>query len=535
MAFSTTPKTQMPLPPPPTPPPLPPPPPPADHLTGVEVAVRLCRDAQGYHLPRKTGSGNVSVKNSIISTHLQRFCNALKENGKSKGFEESSITTINALNDTIVNGKKLYVSNFIKKTDKIHSHDKPLCATVCVKNLDPNASEDLLLLLKTNSEARLTSLEPPKWAVLRPIQCSVSPRPPPHPMFTIRQPVNRSISQNDLRHLSSCVGEIVKNRGLMVCITIGSAQSQMLELSEKWQTEATPYDYDNPGAGGGGGGDLLDAVVGNALALALVPVPVPAPAPPHQVVDGGAIIPVVGDGDGGGGPGAEGGVLPRDPVLSVYGSMLGWQNPFNFNSRFQFSLNLDIVHGVHEVEHFIRGAYTSLFLNAGFLVPDRFICTYWLDFGEGGGQVMASEQAMALTWQQFYESADCVLALPHMDGKSVNLSRVLEGGIWANRGTVNIRAYGNVLDMEADMVALVYPGFAEFPAHTFQYWVDGICMTTQQILGLQWNVIDRYLTAVDCWDFSARQAAVMGAVAAEMPQDEIGNDMMGIPPELVNE
>ncbi|KAM1249756.1 hypothetical protein ACFX2G_033090 [Malus domestica] len=463
MAFSTTPKTQMPLPPPPTPPPLPPPPPPADHLTGVEVAVRLCRDAQGYHLPRKTGSGNVSVKNSIISTHLQRFCNALKENGKSKGFEESSITTINALNDTIVNGKKLYVSNFIKKTDKIHSHDKPLCATVCVKNLDPNASEDLLLLLETNSEGRLTSLEPPKWAVLRPIQCSVSPRPPPHPMFTIRQPVNRSISQNDLRHLSSCVGEIVKNRGLMVCITIGSAQSQMLELSEKWQTEATPYDYDNPGAGGGGGGDLLDAVVGNALALALVPVPVPvpAPAPPHQVVDGGAIIPVVGDGDGGGGPGAGGGVLPRDPVLSVYG-----------------------IHGVHEVEHFIRGAYTSLFLNAGFLVPDRFICTYWLDFGEGGGQVMASEQAMALTWQQFYESADCVLALPHMDGKSVNLSRVLEGGIWANRGTVNIRAYGNVLDMEADMVAL---------------------------------------------------AAVMGAVAAEMPQDEIGNDMMGIPPELVNE
>ncbi|KAM1050749.1 hypothetical protein ACFX2F_032593 [Malus domestica] len=205
MAFSTTPKTQMPLPPPPTPPPLPPPPPPADHLTGVEVAVRLCRDAQGYHLPRKTGSGNVSVKNSIISTHLQRFCNALKENGKSKGFEESSITTINALNDTIVNGKKLYVSNFIKKTDKIHSHDKPLCATVCVKNLDPNASEDLLLLLETNSEGRLMSLEPPKWAVLRPIQCSVSPRPPPHPMFTIRQPVNRSISQNDLRHLSSCV------------------------------------------------------------------------------------------------------------------------------------------------------------------------------------------------------------------------------------------------------------------------------------------------------------------------------------------
>ncbi|RXI01254.1 hypothetical protein DVH24_001488 [Malus domestica] len=384
MAFSTTPKTQMPLPPPPTPPPLPPPPPPADHLTGVEVAVRLCRDAQGYHLPRKTGSGNVSVKNSIISTHLQRFCNALKENGKSKGFEESSITTINALNDTIVNGKKLVL-----------------------------------------------------------------------PVDTL----------------------------LTVLI--------MLSLV----VQATPYDYDNPGAGGGGGGDLLDAVVGNALALALVPVPVPAPAPPHQVVDGGAIIPVVGDGDGGGGPGAGGGVLPRDPVLSVYGSMLGWQNPFNFNSRFQFSLNLDIVHG----------------------------------------QVMASEQAMALTWQQFYESADCVLALPHMDGKSVNLSRVLEGGIWANRGAVNIRAYGNVLHMEADMVALVYPGFAEFPAHTFQYWVDGICMTTQQILGLQWNVIDRYLTAVDCWDFSARQAAVMGAVAAEMPQDEIGNDMMEIPPELVNE
>lgn len=155
------------------------------------------------------------------------------------------------------------MSNFIKKNDKIHSHDEPLCATLCVKILDQNASEDLLLLLgkcpnflhlleskcasrleysfvawaqnrahsvsfaatfssvkatfclhlsdlslfmlETNSEGRLTCLQPPKWALLRPIHCSVSPRPPPHPMFTIQQPVNRSISQNDLRHLSSCV------------------------------------------------------------------------------------------------------------------------------------------------------------------------------------------------------------------------------------------------------------------------------------------------------------------------------------------
>ncbi|XP_048429383.1 uncharacterized protein LOC103942305 [Pyrus x bretschneideri] len=256
-------------------------------------ASRFCT---GYHLPRKTGSGNASVKNSINSTHLQRFCNALEKKGKTKGFDESSVTTINALNDTIVNRKKLYVSNFIKKNEKIHS--------------------------------------------------------------------------------------------------IGSAQSQMLELSEEWQTEDTPYDYDNPGAGGGGGGYLLDTVVGNALAL----VPVPVPAPSHQVEDGGAIILVVGDGDGGGGPGAGGGVLPIDRVLSVYRIMLGWQNPFNFIPRFQFSLNLDIVRGVHEVEHLIRGAYTSLFLNTGFLVPDHFICTYLLDFGEGGVQAMASEHAMALTW-----------------------------------------------------------------------------------------------------------------------------------------
>ncbi|KAB2622372.1 hypothetical protein D8674_024554 [Pyrus ussuriensis x Pyrus communis] len=199
MASSTTSKTQMPLPPPPTLPPLPPPPPSADHRTGVEVAVRLCRDAQGYHLPRKTGSGNASVKNSIISTHLQRFCNAV-------------------------------------------------------------LPVDTLLMV--------------------PI------------MFYL----------------------VVQD---------------------------TPYDYDNPGAGGGEGDYLLDTVVGNALAL----VPVPVPAPPHQVEDGGAIIPVVGDGDGGGGPGARGGVLPIDRVLSVYGIMLGWQNPFNFIPRFQFSLNLDIVRG----------------------------------------------------------------------------------------------------------------------------------------------------------------------------------------------
>ncbi|KAB2622371.1 polyadenylate-binding protein 6-like [Pyrus ussuriensis x Pyrus communis] len=230
MASSTTSKTQMPLPPPPTLPPLPPPPPPADHRTGVEVAVHLCRDAQGYHLPRKTGSGNASVKNSINSTHLQRFCNALEKKGKTKGFDESSVTTINALNDTIVNRKKLVL-----------------------------------------------------------------------PVDTL----------------------------LMVPI--------MLYLV----VQDTPYDYDNPGAGGGGGGYLLDTVVGNALAL----VPVPVPAPSHQVEDGGAIILVVGDGDGGGGPGAGGGVLPIDRVLSVYRIMLGWQNPFNFIPRFQFSLNLDIVRG----------------------------------------------------------------------------------------------------------------------------------------------------------------------------------------------
>lgn len=60
-------------------------------------------------------------------------------------------------------------------------------------------------------------------------------------------------------------------------------------------------------------------------------------------------------------------------------------------------------------------------------------------------------------------------------------------------------------------------------------------MTTHQILGLQWNIIDRYLTAVDCWDFPAHRAAVMGAVATDMAQDEIGHDMIEIPAELVDE
>lgn len=82
--------------------------------------------SQRDSVPRKTSLGNVFVKNldpEITSTHLQDMfgefgtilsCKVAEQHGKSKGFgfvqfdkEESAVAAVNALNDTIIKGKKL--------------------------------------------------------------------------------------------------------------------------------------------------------------------------------------------------------------------------------------------------------------------------------------------------------------------------------------------------------------------------------------------------------------------------------------------
>ncbi|KAM1113743.1 hypothetical protein ACFX1Q_046435 [Malus domestica] len=113
--------------------------------------------------PRKTGLGNVFVKNlnpEITSTHLQDMfrefgtilsCKVAEINGKSKGFgfvqfekEESAMAAVNALNDTIIKGKKLYVSKFVKKSERIPAQDESKFTNLFVKNLDEHVTEDLL-------------------------------------------------------------------------------------------------------------------------------------------------------------------------------------------------------------------------------------------------------------------------------------------------------------------------------------------------------------------------------------------------------
>ncbi|PQQ05871.1 polyadenylate-binding protein 4-like isoform X1 [Prunus yedoensis var. nudiflora] len=109
-------------------------------------------------LPRKTGIANIFVKNldtSVTSTQLQDMfgdfgtilsCKVAEENGKSKGFgfvqfdtEDSAMAAVSALNDTVIMGKNLYVSKFVKKSERLSEF-----TNLYVKNLDEDVTEDLL-------------------------------------------------------------------------------------------------------------------------------------------------------------------------------------------------------------------------------------------------------------------------------------------------------------------------------------------------------------------------------------------------------
>ncbi|KAL2516303.1 Polyadenylate-binding protein 6 [Forsythia ovata] len=112
-------------------------------------------------ITRKTAIGNLFVKNlnpSITSARLQEIfikygeilsCKVAEENGKSKGFgfvqfdsDISAMAALNAVNGTVLEGKKLYVSKFIKKSER---KDTKLGFTnLYVKNLDHDLTEDQL-------------------------------------------------------------------------------------------------------------------------------------------------------------------------------------------------------------------------------------------------------------------------------------------------------------------------------------------------------------------------------------------------------
>uniref|UniRef100_A0A2C9UZY7 RRM domain-containing protein n=1 Tax=Manihot esculenta TaxID=3983 RepID=A0A2C9UZY7_MANES len=114
---------------------------------------------------RKSGIGNLFVKNlvsSIDSARLESMfckfgtilsCKVVEERGKSKGFgfvqfdsENSALAARTALHNTIVEGKKLYVSKFVKKSDRTAAtiYEESEFTNLYVKNLADNVTEDTL-------------------------------------------------------------------------------------------------------------------------------------------------------------------------------------------------------------------------------------------------------------------------------------------------------------------------------------------------------------------------------------------------------
>ncbi|KAE9467862.1 hypothetical protein C3L33_00214, partial [Rhododendron williamsianum] len=119
---------------------------------------------QSNPLTRKTSVGNVFVKNldpCITSARLQGIfckfgtilsCKVAEEHGKSKGFgfvqfdsEDSSKTAVNALHGTMLEGKNLYVSKFVKKSERKDAYEEPKFTNLYVKNLGEFVTEDILV------------------------------------------------------------------------------------------------------------------------------------------------------------------------------------------------------------------------------------------------------------------------------------------------------------------------------------------------------------------------------------------------------
>ncbi|XP_052183324.1 uncharacterized protein LOC127795587 isoform X2 [Diospyros lotus] len=129
-------------------------------LKGKTMRIMWC---QRDPIARKTGIGNLFVKNlapSITSALLQeifgRFgcilsCKVAEEHGKSKGFgfvqfksENSAMAALRSLHGTMLEGKELYVSKFLKKTERKYILEEPKFTNLYVENLDDNVTQDAL-------------------------------------------------------------------------------------------------------------------------------------------------------------------------------------------------------------------------------------------------------------------------------------------------------------------------------------------------------------------------------------------------------
>ncbi|KAF2301115.1 hypothetical protein GH714_020182 [Hevea brasiliensis] len=132
------------------------------YLKGKSMRLMWC---QRDPFARKSGIGNLFVKNldsSIDSARLESMfckfgtilsCKVAEEHGKSKGFgfvqfdsEYSALAARTALHDTMLEGKKLYVSKFIKKSERTAPtlSEESNFTNLYVKNLADNITEDTL-------------------------------------------------------------------------------------------------------------------------------------------------------------------------------------------------------------------------------------------------------------------------------------------------------------------------------------------------------------------------------------------------------
>ncbi|KAG8656439.1 polyadenylate-binding protein 4-like isoform X2 [Manihot esculenta] len=132
------------------------------YLKGKPMRLMWC---QRDPYARKSGTGNLFVKNldfSIDSARLESMfckfgtilsCKVVEEYGKSKGFgfvqfdsENSALAARTALHDTMLEGKKLYVSKFIKRSERAATtlYEESNFTNLYVKNLSDNVTEDTL-------------------------------------------------------------------------------------------------------------------------------------------------------------------------------------------------------------------------------------------------------------------------------------------------------------------------------------------------------------------------------------------------------
>uniref|UniRef100_A0A5B7BD69 Polyadenylate-binding protein n=1 Tax=Davidia involucrata TaxID=16924 RepID=A0A5B7BD69_DAVIN len=128
-------------------------------LKGKPMRIMWC---QRDPLTRKTGIANLFIKNldpSVTSARLQDIfckfgtilsCKVAEENGKSKGFgfvqfdlEDSAMAALDAVHGTMLEGKKLYVSKFVKKSERKDAQEAKY-TNLYVKNLCEDVTEDLL-------------------------------------------------------------------------------------------------------------------------------------------------------------------------------------------------------------------------------------------------------------------------------------------------------------------------------------------------------------------------------------------------------